>query len=451
MSKRMQHQRLIIGIHRGVAGAALSLAIVLVAAVVATGSAQAQSYTPYVYSFPGTPGGAYPAGAGLVLDTSSGYLYGTTYYGGTQLCNGSGGCGTVFKIDTNLNPASVLYSFPMYAGDGEYPYAGVVLDGSGNLYGTTVQGGTYGAGTVFKLGTSEQVLHSFPRTAGDGAYPYAGVVLDGSGNLYGTTELAGDLACNGGNGCGTVFKVDTSNHETVLHRFTGTWGDGRTLYSEGVVLDGKGNLYGATSGGGDYTNCQSFGCGTVFKINTTYTGTTLMALNETVLYRFTGTGGDGLEPVASLVQDANGNLYGTTTWGGLYDHGTVFMVNPTTHTEAVLYSFQGGADGRWPQSSLVWDGNGNLYGTTYLGGNLACHPGYGCGTVFELSPEVQGSCPSGSNPGNGWCETALYSFNGTPDGAFPVSSLVLDGNGNLYGTTSGGGTYGNGTVFKLTP
>jgi len=387
-----------------------ALAIMLVSAVLATGSAQAQTYTESVlYSFTGSPDGAYPGGGSLVRD-AQGNLYGTTEGGGPD------GLGTVFKVDTS-GKETVLYSFTGTGGDGAGPYAGLVLDTQDNLYGTTQYGGANAWGTVFKVDTTgkETVLYSFTGTGGDGAGPTAGLVRDAQGNLYGTT------GGGGANGWGTVFKVDTTGKETVLYSFTGTGGDGAYPYA-GLVRDAQGNLYGTTPGGGAYEY------GTVFKVDTTGT--------ETVLYSFTGTGGDGTRPYAGLVRDAQGNLYGTTAHSGNSNYyGTVFEVD-TTGNETVLYSFTGtGGDGAYPVAGLVMDAQGNLYGTTQFGGDLACGAPAGCGTAFKLDTSGK--------------ETVLHTFTGTPDGNNPVAGLVLDAQGNLYGTTEGGGADGLGTVFEL--
>ena len=385
MNRRTQHRSWILGIHGRAAGAALALAIMLVAAVLATGSAQAQTYTESVlYSFEGSPDGAFPV-AGLARD-AQGNLYGTTEEGGNPgACPHYGryDCGTVFKVDTT-GKETVLYSFTGGA-DGANPHAGLVPDAQGNLYGTTYFGGdpacvsegTYGCGTVFKLDTSgnETVLHSFAGHPGDGANPEAGLVRDAQGNLYGTTLTGGSGGpelCSGVGGCGTVFKLDTTSKETVLYSFTGV-PDGEEP-DAGLVRDAQGNLYGTTYNGG------ASNLGTVFELDTTG--------KETVLHSFTGTGGDGSEPYGGLVLDAQGNLYGTTSFGGASGDGTVFELD-TAGKETVLYSFTGtGGDGAYPSGlvRLVRDAQGNLYGTTYEGGDLACDAPYGCGTVFKLTP-----------------------------------------------------------------
>ncbi len=382
--------------------------------------AQAQTYAESVlYSFMGSTDGGYPYAGPLVRD-AQGNLYGTTDLGGWLPCNSGGtpGCGVVFKLDTAGNE-TVLHTFTNTP-DGAFPMGGLVQDAQGNLYGTTVQGGAYAApgypgGTVFKIDTSgdETVLYSFcrkvlPGGCADGALPYAGLVRDAQGNLYGTTYSGGDLAlgCAGSDGCGTVFKVNTAGKETVLYSFTGTNGDG-TAPVGGLVRDAQGNLYGTTEFGGAY------GYGTVFKVGTSG--------SETVLYSFGGTTDDGAIPYAcTLARDAQGNLYGTTQEGGI-GYGTVFKVDPAGN-ETILLSFTG-QDGGHPQTGLTRDARGNLYGTA--------------GGVFEVDAAGK--------------ETLLYNFTGTPLASIgPSPPPVLDSQGNLYGTTFEGGVSNAGAVYKLT-
>jgi uncharacterized repeat protein (TIGR03803 family) len=307
--------------------------------------------------------------------------------------------------------------------------SGVIADASGNLYGTTEFGGavSYPGGTVFKVTPtgSETVLYSFTGGS-DGSLPNAGLIADAAGNLYGMTN-AGGVVCIG-IGCGVVFEVTPSGTETVLHRFT--FGDGATPVAGSLIADAAGNLYGTTSAGG--TGNQ----GTVFQLMPSGT--------LTVLYTFTG-GSDGAAPSAGLIADGVGNLYGTASAGGTSGNGTVFKVMPSG-TETVLYSFCPGGvtctDGVNPEANLIADAAGNFYSTTQNGGSPnVCGGGVGCGTVFKLTP-------SGT-------ETVLYSFcpggGSCTDGAGPVAGLIADAAGNLYGTTSAGGTSGHGTVFKVTP
>jgi uncharacterized repeat protein (TIGR03803 family) len=261
---------------------------------------------------------------------------------------------------------------------------------------------------VFKVGPfgNETVLHNFTGDS-DGGYPYAGVIRDAGGNLYGTTQFGGGNCWNY-MGCGTIFKIAKTGTFSVLYTFTGQI-DGE-FPSGGLILDASGNLYGTTGTG------SVFGCGTIFKLETTGT--------LTVLYSF-GAKPDGCGPGASLIQDANGNFFGTTEVGGIYGYGTVFRLD-STGKETVLYSFASNPDGANPWGGLIRDAAGNLYGTTLQGGTN------GFGTVFKVDSTGK--------------ETVLHSFAGN-DGGMPYGGLILDAAGNLYGTTS----LGRGTVFKITP
>jgi uncharacterized repeat protein (TIGR03803 family) len=384
--------------------------MLFVPAVLAIGAARAQTYTESVlYSFAGTADGAHPY-ASLVRDPQ-GELYGTTIQGGAF------SYGTVFKLDKEGNETT-LYTFPANGGEAALP-TGLTRDKRGNLYGTTYGGGAYSQGSVFKLDASgnQIVLYSFTG-ADDGAEPQAGLLLDAEGNLYGTTEHGGNLSSCYGSGCGTVFKLDTTGHETVLYTFTGTAGDGYWPMADLLVRDVQGNLYGTTSEGG------AFNYGMVFKVDATG--------KETVLHSFTMIDGDGAYPQAALVRDARGNLYGTTIWGGAFGYGMVFKLDRTGR-ETVLHSFGGtSGDGIQPDAGLLRDAHGNLYGTTGAGG------AFSSGTVFTLDTK-----------GN---ESVVYSFRGTGgDGQYPAAGLVRNARGDLYGTTVGGGAYGYGTIFKLTP
>jgi len=275
-------------------------------------------------------------------------------------------------------------------------------------------------------------LYNFTGGA-DGGEPHAALVRDSQGNVYGTTYIGGLSNCRQ-TGCGTVFKVDPSGTETVLYSFCpGGYpcSDGATPLAD-LVRDSAGNLYGATVGGGSYP----YG-GVIFKVD--------KAGKETVVYSFCSAQKctDGRYPEAGVIFDSTGNLYGTTFYGGAYDHGTVFKLSPNSQggwTETVLYNFGNRPyDGKFPQADLVFDKKGNLYGTTIDGG-------HGYGTVFRLTKSK-----------TGWLETILVAFNGGQDGSTPYGGLVFDAQGNLYGTTElGGNTHYPcndqcGTVFKLTP
>jgi len=265
----------------------------------------------------------------------------------------------VYKVDT-AGVETVLHTFTGGA-DGGYPYAGLIRDSAGNLYGTTSGGGTAGSGVVFKLDPEgqETVLYSF--TGGtDGGDPVVGVTRDPAGNLYGTTRLGG------ASGWGVVFEVNTAGQEMVLYSFTGGADGGRPWAVP--VRDSAGNLYGTTLHGG------ASGAGVVFKVDT--------AGQETVLYNFCSLANcaDGLGPSAAVIRDPAGNLYGTTEIGGASGAGVVFQLN-TAGQETVLYSFTGGADGGQPFAGVVRDAAGNLYGTTYGGGEE------NSGVVFKIKPQ----------------------------------------------------------------
>jgi uncharacterized repeat protein (TIGR03803 family) len=389
-----------------------TLAVVLIA--VQPAGAQTESVLYNFCAQSGCTDGFHPQ-AGLVRDPS-GNLYGTTDEGGANAK------GTVFEVSPT-GAESVLYSFCALPDctDGYHPLAGLVRDTNGNLFGTAFDGGAHDGGTVFEVNPSgtEAVLYTFCSKPGcrDGYYPHADLVMDTNGNLYGTTQY------RGANGGGTVFAVSPNGVETVLYSFCAQLNctDGSHPRA-GLVRDTNGNLYGTTYSGG------ANGAGAVFKVSPSGA--------ETVLHSFCAQSGctDGSHPRAGLVRDTKGNLYGTTYDGGANGKGTVFKVSPSG-TETVLHSFctqSGCSDGSHPQAGLVRDQSGNLYGTTYAGGAKRR------GTVFEVSP-------------NG-TETVLHSFaaNGI-DGYYPVAGLVLDDKSNLYGTTLSGGANGGGTVFQVVP
>jgi uncharacterized repeat protein (TIGR03803 family) len=367
--------------------------------------------------------GAYPS-ASLISD-AAGNFYGTTAWGGTY------DAGTVFEISPNGSGGWTekllhIFRYNGHGSDGANPNASLILDGNGNLYGTTTNGGSSGIGTVFEMspdgsgGWTERVLHNF--ALGDGWSPYAGVTFDGLGNLYGTT------AGGGRNQEGTVFELspqqDGSWTEKVLHNFN--FNDG-AYPQAGLIFDGGGNLYGTTAGGGRG--------GTVFEMSPNGSG----GWTEKVLHYFTLYSSDGADPYAGLIFDGGGNLYGTTEQGGDYGVGTVFELTPDGSggwTEKKLHNFGNSDDGAYPYAGLIFDGGGNLYGTTEQGGD------YGVGTVFELTPNGSG----------GWREKKLHNFNNDPrDEPSPHAGVILDSAGNLYGTAEGGGTFDAGTVFKVVP
>jgi uncharacterized repeat protein (TIGR03803 family) len=319
----------------------------------------------------------------------------------------------------------------------ETPIGPLIADADGNLYGTTLGGGVYGYGTVYELPATggENVLYSFTGGA-DGAFPVGGVLRDGKGNLYGTAQYGGNLSstCPLAEGCGVVFVVNPNGKERVLHTFTGG-GDG-SAPAAGLTRGAGGNFYGTTYYGGSYAegSCVDAGCGVVFRLD--------LEGNETVLYQFLGQP-DGELPLAPVVPDSAGNLYGTTLAGGIsggtcteYGCGVVFKLD-SSGNETLLYTFTGGADGGSPGSgALSLDPGGNLYGTTGYGGDVCGAPG-GCGVVFEVSPTG--------------VENVLYGFADGTDGGYPSGGVVRDGRGNLYGTTAWGGSDNAGVVFSLSP
>jgi uncharacterized repeat protein (TIGR03803 family) len=352
---------------------------------------------------------------------------------------------TIIPLNAWAQTYTILHQFQLPP-DGGIPEATPTLDSAGNLYGTTTFGGSrasfdcnffFGCGVVYKIDASGvySVLHTFaPEGVQNGAVPGRGALfLDPSGNLWGTVEVGGNTRCNSGYGCGAIFEITAKGKEAVIFKWKGLDGDGSNPIG-GLVGDGAGNFYGTTS---DNYNVAIDILGTVFKVDS--------AGNYRALYRFTGflDGPHGSDPEASLVRDAAGNLYGTTVGGGGANHyGTVFKVSPVGKL-TVLHAFSGGTDGGGLDSPLVADSAGNLYGTTYFGGDPTCFLDNvgGCGTVFKIDPTTG-------------AETILHRFTGA-EGAFPIAGLAIDAQGNLYGTARGGGIakclqdFGCGTVFKL--
>ena len=391
--------------------------------------ASAQTLTT-LHSFTGSDG-TLPY-SGLISD-ASGALYGTTAYGGLY------SEGTVFKLTPPAKPGgawteTVLHNFTA-GNDGAIPYAGLIADASGAVYGAAYYGGTYGAGTVFKLTPTRNgnwtfsVIYAFAAGTNDGSNPNAALISDAAGALYGTTVSGGGPYNNG-----TVFKLSPPSTpggawtETILYSFGGG-NDGVNPYG-GLIFDESGALYGTTYFGGG-----SYYAGTVFKL--TPPSTSGGAWTETILHTFSG--GDGAYPYPTLISDSSGALYGNTANGGVdQNYGTVFQLTPPatqggawTHT--VLYRFNG-SDGANPYAALISDATGALYGTTSAGG---LNDG---GTVFKVTPS--------STTGGTWTLTTLHAFSGS-DGAQPVTGLMSDASGALYGATLTGGANNNGTVFKL--
>jgi uncharacterized repeat protein (TIGR03803 family) len=329
--------------------------------------------------------------------------------------------------------------------DGGSPAAPLVFDAAGNLYGTTSYGGAHDRGTVFKLTRSqdgswtESVLYNFCSLTNctDGSVPSSGLTFDKAGNLYGETY-------GGGIGAGTVFELtpnlEGSWTEKILDQFNGTSDGGGP--TGGLIFDQRGNLYGTTVGG--------IGFGKVFQLAPNVDGT----WTENVLHTFPG-GSWGADPETGVILDRAGNLYGTTYAGGNEDFGVVFHLTSSANgwTENVLHDFRDGfRDGENPEAGLIFDQAGNLYGTSADGGNSDQCFTVGCGVVFELSPNADGS----------WRESVLHHFSGDPDGGWPFAPVAFDQAGSLYGTTyiGGGGDHSCkaeyepsacGVVFKLVP
>jgi len=432
---------------------ALFLGLMFAIAVTAAPAAQAQTLN-VLHTFNGSPDGADP---GPGLTASGATLYGTTEYGG-NLANCDGSCGTVFKI---ARSGSGWIETPIYkftgVPDGANPMARVIVGPDGALYGTTVMGGTgscdigsRGCGTVFKLQPPPTfcasflcqwratILYSFASFA-DGAWPEAELVFDQAGNIYGSTITGGTGPCSYGSygGCGTIFKLTPNRNgswsKSTLYSFQGSPNDGAGPGSA-LVLDQDGNIYGTTGGGG--LQCPyDEPCGVVFRL--TPSGA------ETILYFFTG-GSDGYLPESGLISDGHGNLFGAAAAGGQGidgGNGTVFELTPAQGggwNFSVQYTFDyynGEADGPGP---LTIDAAGNIDGTSGGGGP------YGGGTLYQLTP---------SN--GGWSYRTLYSF-GFGDGSqgfFPEGKIVLDAAGNLYSTCSEGPypSPDDGTVWELMP
>jgi uncharacterized repeat protein (TIGR03803 family) len=407
----------------------LKASVAIGVGMILANGAWAANVEKVLYRFSGGSDGGDPASQ-LIFD-SSGNAYGTTVVGGSFTF------GTVFKLTPHANgkwTESVLHNFQGGA-DGKYPYGGVTMDAKGNLYGTTVSGGTGGTcsgdgcGIIYKLTRSgnswtESLLYSFTGGA-DGAGPGGGVVFDKQGNLYGTTPDAGDV---NGCSCGVVYELSPTRSgwkQKVIHTFTGG-NDGSTGSLGSLLIDKAGNIYGVAELGGAHA------AGTAFKLSLVSGKWKMIMLDE-----FRGTPHAGF-PYGGLISDASGNLYGTTYYGGANGLGSVFKLTLSSTgkwSESVLYSFKAGTDGNSPTSTLVFDAHGNLYGTTSSGGDAN-----GDGTVFRLTPTSGGK----------WKESVVHRFKNNPDGSQPYYGMTLDKAGNLYGTTAIGGV-GSGVIFELTP
>jgi uncharacterized repeat protein (TIGR03803 family) len=335
----------------------------------------------------------------------------------------------------------VLYTFTPNSVNGGSPMSPLLQDSAGRLYGTASTGGRQispcPCGVVFELipgaagAWTYHLLYEFQgMLKGDGKTPSGNLVMDSAGNLYGTTSQGGTVRiCGENNGCGTVFKLTRNATgrwaESVLHSFGGA-GDGSTPYS-GLTIDGAGNLYGATT----YTEINTGG-GQIFELSPNSDGT----WTESILHTF-GVSPDGTAPISPVIFDGSGNMYGTTELGGTSNLGTVFELSPGAGgwTENILYSFTGGQDQGVVFAPVTFDSAGNLFGTTTSSGSQG-------GTVFELISSSDGT----------WSEKTLHTFGAGNDASRPApGGLALDRAGNLYGTTNGGGTSGWGTVYRLRP
>jgi uncharacterized repeat protein (TIGR03803 family) len=446
--------------------------------VFAAGALFADAQEAIIYSFGGSTADAQIPSSALVADRA-GNLYGATTQGGASQC------GAVFELSPQANGSwaeAVIYSFPKQGSlCSGIPGPSLILDGQGNLYSTAL-GGAHGTGFVYELSPSSSgwtLTHLYDfhptYTYRDGYNPYAGVTLDREGNLYGTTYLGGIGQCysdeggagsratgtkppkgNVSSGCGIVFELSPSSTgawtEKILYNFR-SGADGAGPWAS-LILDASGNLFGTTSGGGvGNSSCVGVyiqGCGTVFELIRAHGG-----WKEHVLYSFTGTT-DGGMPVAGVMFDKAGNLYGTTP-GPFAEYGSVYELSPTssgTWTETTLSSFLDETYGYGAASSLIIDEAGNLYGTTQYGagppgaaqvsatGHSAPPPKpVGPGTIFEITPGESGT----------WTMNWLHTFAGSPDGLNPSAGMVRGPDGALYGTTTYGGVFGFGAVYKFVP
>ena len=410
-----------------------------------------------LYSFKGGTDGWLPGGT---LTLRAGKLYGSTVYGGNNqpACDGYG-CGTVFEL-TNAGgqwTENILYAFCPQSGcsDGANPNGSLVLDATGNLYGTTFDGGGgtqqcsmstgAGCGVVFELAPqkngswNENVLYRFQTNSG-GAGPQGGLVSDKAGKLYGTTAAAGNCCSDIYYwGAGVVFELLPGSSgwtENVLYSFCSqpNCSDGNAPYA-GLMWGADGALYGTTAFGGTGFEVCVGGCGTAFKLAPQSKG----SWKEDVPHAMRGR--DGVQPEAALVADRQGNLYGTTPLDGAFGYGTVFQLtyrNGRWHYR-VLYNFQTGSFYGSEATTPVLDKAGNIYGTIWTSGDGNCD-GLSCGLVYKLTP----------GPGGEWKYSVVHSFSGN-DGGLPTADLIIDGKGNLYGGTEAGGPAGHGVIYEITP
>jgi uncharacterized repeat protein (TIGR03803 family) len=436
----MRSEKLSLGRNAVLAVVAVTLALTLMTATRAAAQTETVLFT---FGYESDSIGAMPAG-GVVRD-AAGNFFGTTLYGGAY-SNGGWGYGTAYELSPaggGVYTETILHDFGGSNGDGLYPQYGLIADGLGNLYGTTGAGGAYGFGTVFELspteggGWTETIVHSFNNNGIDGMDPIAGVALDKAGNLYGTTYYGGP------NYCGTTYEGDPYNcgvvyelspragggwSEKLVHAFTNNGKDAVNPYTARLAVDSKGNLYGASATGGVY------GYGVAYELMPGTGGN----WTEKLLHSFNNNHKDGWGLQGGYIFDASGNLYGTTSAGGIgTEWGTVYELMPGADgnwTEKILLSFNEGKQGDAPEAGVTFDSAGNLYGTTFFGGPS------NSGTVFEMSPNGSG----------GWTEIILHSFSNS-NIEWPNSPVILDPEGNVYGTTPGESGSGGGVVFEVTP
>jgi uncharacterized repeat protein (TIGR03803 family) len=386
---------------------ALALTVILLGMV----AAQAQGTFTTLYNFTGGSDGGTPV-AGVIQD-SAGDLYGTASLGGFIDDGYNYNCGVVFEM-TTAGTETLPYTFCPY---GEYdggavPRAPVILDQAGNIYGTTWYGGSVGYGAVFKIDTAgnETALYSF-EGQNDGWYPEQGLAMDNAGNLYGTASDIG-----GSSDDGTIFKVDSAGNFTDLHDFAGGPSGANPQYGR-MTMDAAGNLYGVTQYGGAY------GQGLLYKFSNSGA--------FTVLHNFKGGTRDGCRPYGSVALDEQGNFYGTTSYCGSNNAGTIWKVSKKGK-ETILHNFAGAPkDGCFPYGGVARDSDGNLYGATYSCGS---HSYYGA--LYELSASGK--------------LTLLHSFDHS-DGEYPVGEVLRTAQGTLFGTTRDGGTDSHGTVWSYVP
>ncbi len=375
---------------------------------------------------------------------ADGALYGVARGGG------SSDYGTVFKLTPSKNgyAESLVYTFSLPK-DGYDPNGPLLIDRHGVIYGTAAQGGL-GAGVVFTLtpaahGYAYAIAYGFQQR-GDGALPVGGVIMDRTGALYGVTELGGFYDY------GTVYRLAPAAgggyRESILYTFHGTYetnvvNDGMYPVS-GLTFDASGALYGTTmQGGGFCVEGVVAGCGTVYKLTPTHTG-----YEESLLYTFHDPDNAGASPRSPVVLDAKGRLYGTAAGVGIHFDGTVYRLTPSGggYAEETLYAFAGLRDGKFPSGPVLLGANGTVFGAAQAGGdNPACTLNGGCGTVYKLTPQANGT----------YHESSLYRFAGGKDGAYPSGPLLLQKNA-LLGVTAAGGSMncakelpGCGTAFSV--